>query len=70
MIFAAYKSKLYKYFEYIAHRYFQQYRVTKGDSIDGKTEWFLVGTKQLMEGILKLRQGLYYIHSDSLVYTP
>ena len=70
VVVAAYKSKLYKYFEYIAHRYFQQFRVTKGDSIDGKTEWFLVDTQSLMEGMLKLRKGLYYIHSDTLVYSP
>lgn len=40
---AVYKTRFFKYLENIAHRYFKENRVVKGDSFDGKTEWFLVG---------------------------
>ena len=37
-----FKTKFNKFVEYAVHRMFQDQRVVKTDSCDGKTEWFLV----------------------------
>jgi hypothetical protein len=44
--------------------------VTKADSVDGKTEWFLVGMDELKAGMEKLRKALFYIYNDTLVWCP
>lgn len=54
----------------IAHRFFHQNRVTKTDSKDGKTEWFLLGTPELESGLIKLSKALHYIYKDEFSWIP
>jgi hypothetical protein len=65
-----YKTRYFKYLEMIAHRYFKETRVTKEDSNDGKTEWFLVTERELIESMDKMAKALHYMHNDTLVYAP
>ena len=62
------KTRFHKYFEYMCHRLFQDQRVVKEDSKDGKTEWFLQTKENLMAGIDKVRQGMHYVYKDDLIW--
>jgi len=44
--------------------------VTKTDSKDGKTEWFLASLEVIKEGIDKIRKAMYYIHNDQYGWKP
>jgi len=46
----------------VAHRYFRTQRVTKGDSKDGKTEWFIVGESEVLAGMQKIVKAMHYIY--------
>jgi len=65
-----FKTSFHKYFEYACHRMYQDRRVVKMDSEDGKTEWFLVDSEQLLHGINKIRKALYYMYDDKLEWKP
>ena len=65
-----FKTSFHKYFEYACHRMYQDRRVVKMDSEDGKTEWFLVEQTQLLHGIDKIRKALYYMYDDKLGWNP
>ena len=54
----------------IAHRYWRGQRVTKADSKDGKTEWFVVSEDEVLEGMNKLIKALHFIYDDKLVWAP
>ena len=59
-----YHTEYNSFVEFVIHRYFQDCRVTKTDSKDGKTEWFLAPLEVIKEGINKIRMAMYYIHND------
>ena len=59
-----YHTQYNSFVEFVIHRYFQDCRVTKTDSKDGKTEWFLAPFEVIKEGIEKIRKAMYYIHKD------
>jgi len=44
--------------------------VTKTDSKDGKTEWFLSTFEEIKKGIEKIRKAMFYIHGDQLGWRP
>ena len=69
-ILAYYRTSFHKYFEYACHRMYQDRRVVKMDSADGKTEWFLCHSNQLLAGILKIRKALYYLYGDKEGWKP
>lgn len=54
-ILESFKSKFHKFVEYALHWLFQDQRVVKTDSVDGKTEWFLIDKPSLMVGVNKVR---------------
>ena len=60
----SFKSKFHKFVEYAIHWMFAENRVVKTDSLDGRTEWFLIDKESLMQGIDKLRQAMKLIYKD------
>ena len=47
---------------------FAENRVVKTDSLDGRTEWFLIDKESLMQGIDKLRQAMKLIYKDIWIF--
>jgi hypothetical protein len=63
-VIESFKSKYHKFVEYAIHWMFAESRVVNTDSIDGKTEWFLIDRASLMEGIKKVRRSMTLMHKD------
>lgn len=51
-------SRFHKFLEKLIHKYFKQNRAYREELKDGRTEWFLITEKELLEGIKKIRLAL------------
>lgn len=60
----SFKSKFHKFVEYALHWMFADNRVVKTDSVDGRTEWFLIDRASLLDGIRKVRKAMTALHKD------
>lgn len=56
-------SKYSDFFEFIAHKMFENSRVEKTVG-DGRTEWFMVTWDELRDGILKIKKSLIRLYGD------
>lgn len=63
-ILCSYYSIFHMYFEWALHKYFRKYRVVRAELKDGGTEWFLLGSRQLIYALNRVRICMQLLFKD------
>jgi hypothetical protein len=71
MIVQSFYSKHHNYLEWALHKFLRKNRVVRPDVEDGKTEWFLIGVRELVVSVWKVRRTMQVLFDDvALGYVP
>ena len=50
--------------EWALHKFLRKNRVVRPDIEDGKTEWFIIGLKELVRSVYKIRKSMHIMFDD------
>ena len=64
MIVQAFYTKYHSYLEWALHKFLRKNRVVRPDLEDGKTEWFLIGVRELVLQVWKIRRAMQILFDD------
>ena len=63
-IVQSFYTLFHMHLEWSLHWLLRRYRVVRPDLEDGKTEWFIIGIKELVRSVWKVRKAMHIMFKD------